>query len=165
MPKPTQPKKSQANTSGSDPLIDPASVTGEFTAYCNYYYELTVQLAKRQERFKTLLDNAPLYSGETLLTDIDAIIAYYRETQAQKANVDETMEEILKTERTILMIMQHFEIPFGRILTGVIPGLVEYQVWADDTDAIHLRKTKDLEPEKVPDNVIRITFSGMEDWD
>jgi len=42
-------------------------MTGEFTAFCTRYYQLTQLLSKREERFNNLLHHAPLYSGQTNL--------------------------------------------------------------------------------------------------
>ena len=133
---------------------------GEFTAYCNRYYELTTLLAEREERLKNLLDNAPCYCGQTSLSEVDAIISYYRNVQAAKAKTDKTFDDIKQTERLILMIMRYFEIPPGTVLTGVIPGELEYELWADENDALHIIKTKNLQPEADNPNVIEIKI-----WD
>jgi hypothetical protein len=61
-------------------------MTNEFTAWCNYYYQLTMLLSEVEDHFKNLLDNAPLYSGQTRLSQVDAIIGYYR--AAQCLNLD-----------------------------------------------------------------------------
>jgi len=137
--------------------------TNEFTAYCNYYYNLTIKLAKQQERFKTMLEDAPVWRGQYRLSEVDAIINYYRRTQGEQAKVDAVLDDMRETERTILMIMRHFEIPPGYVLVGEIPGSLEYEIWADDTDAIHIRKTFDLAPLQLPDNIIEIKVSGWED--
>src|ERR1039457_5718491 len=97
-------------------------MTGEFTAYSNRYYELTKLLSKREERFKNLLDNAPFYCGQTSLSEVDAIISYYRKVQAAKAKIEKTLADMREAARPILMIMRHFEIPPGTVLTGEIPG-------------------------------------------
>ncbi|MDB4905076.1 MAG: hypothetical protein JWQ63_4357 [Mucilaginibacter sp.] len=135
-------------------------ITGEFTAYCNRYYELTKLLSKREEHLKNLLDNAPLYCGQTSLSEVDAIISYYRTVQAAKAKAEKTFYDMKETERFILMIMRYFEIPPGTVLTGVIPGELEYELWADENDALYINKTKSLQPEADNPNVIVIKI-----WD
>lgn len=135
-------------------------MTGEFTSYCNRYYELTKLLSRREERFNNLLANAPLYCGQTSLSEVDAIISYYRTVQAAKAKTDKTLDDMRQTERFILMIMRHFEIPPGTVLTGEIPGELEYELWADENDALYIIKTKSLQPEADNPNVMVIKI-----WD
>ncbi len=130
--------------------------TGEFTAYCNHYYKLTRKLAAREEHFQNLLDNAPVYSGQTSLNEVDAIITYYRDVQAAKADMDKTFYEMKETERIILMIMQHFEITPGTILTGAMPGQLEYELYADETNTLHITKTKNLDPLADNPNIMEI---------
>ena len=140
-------------------------MTGEFTAFCTRYYQLTQLLSKREERFNNLLANAPLYSGQTNLSQIDEIISYYREVQTAKAKMDKTADDKSATERVILAIMQHFEIPPGTTLTGEIPNELEYELWADENDALHIIKTKSLQPEPDNSNVIEIKVWSEEDED
>ncbi len=129
---------------------------GEFTIYCSRYYELTVQHAAQETNLQTQLLNAPVYNGQTLLSEIDAIISYYREVQAAKTEMDKTFDNLKITEGTILRIMRHFEIPPGTILTGEIPGELEYSLWADDNDMLHIIKTKNLAPLVAEENIITI---------
>lgn len=131
-------------------------MTGEFTAYCNHYYVLTQQLTVREERFKNLLDNVPLYCGQTSLSEVDAIIRYYRKVQTAKTKVDETCDEMRETERAILMYMRHFEMPPGTVLNGEIPGELAYEIWANENDTIYINKTKNLAPEPDNANIIEI---------
>jgi hypothetical protein len=138
-------------------------MTGEFTAYCNHYYDLTQQLTAREGRFKNLLDNVPLYCGQTSLSEVDDIISYYRQVQAAKAKVDETCDEMRETERAILMFMQHFEMPTGTVLTGEIPGELQYEIWANENDTLYINKTKDLAPTPDDLNVIEIRLWGGDD--
>lgn len=128
----------------------------EFTTYCNHYYELTQVLSRREDHHQNLLDNAPLYCGETRLSEVDAIISYYRKAQAAKAKVDKTMADMEEAARTILMIMRHFEIPPDTVLTGEIPGELTYQLWADENDRIRISHPKKLEPAPDDPNIIRI---------
>ncbi|HWZ22023.1 MAG TPA: hypothetical protein VNW06_05180 [Cytophagaceae bacterium] len=59
--------------------------------------------------------------------------------------------------------MQHFEIPPGTVLTGEIPGQLEYEVWADENDRVYINKTNDIAPEADNANVIVIKFSGADE--
>ena len=119
-------------------------MTGELTAYCNHYYQLSKLLSKREERLSNLIDNAPFYCGQSSLSEVDAIISYYRNAQAVKAKVDKTLADMKETAGTILVIMRHFGIPPGTVLTGEIPGELEYELWADEDEAVHIGKTKDI---------------------
>lgn len=131
----------------------------EFTNYCNHYYQLNELYTRQLGHLKNLSDDAPLYGGEKHLHQIDAIIAYYRDAQAVKAEADETLEEIKKTGRTILMIMQHFSIPPRTALHGEIPGELAYDVWANENGTVFIEKTADLAPEPDNPNIIVIKFS------
>jgi hypothetical protein len=131
-------------------------MTGEFTTHCNHYYELTKLLSRCEEHFKNLLDNAPLYCGQTSLSEVDAIISYYRKVQAAKAKIEKTADDIAEAARPILMIMRYFEIPPGTVLTGEIPGELKYEIWADEHDALYISKPKNLQP--APDNPNVITI-------
>jgi len=131
-------------------------MTGEFTDYCTQYYHLTKQLTEQDERFKTLLDNAPPYTGQRNLSDLDAIISHNRKVQAAKAKVDKTFKAWKDTARNILQQMQYFEIPPGSVLTGVIPGELEYEVWANEKDDVFIIKARDLPQEAVNPNIIYI---------
>lgn len=131
---------------------------GEFTGYCSYYYKLTTRLAERSHQLDMLVDNAPHYSGETNLSEIDAIITYYREAQAVNAEVLQIISEMKAAETAILGLMDHFQIPRNKVLAGEIPEEVEYQLWADETNEINIRKTKNLEPDDNA-NIITIKLS------
>ena len=113
-----------------------------------------------EEHFQTLLNNAPLYCGQTRLSEVDAIIGYYRAVQAEKAKMDQLGEDVKEAGNTILMMMRHFEIPPGTVLTGEIPGEMAYEVWADEQDRIQIRKTVDLAAEQDNPNIMVIKLSG-----
>jgi len=132
---------------------------GEFTSACNRFYYQTQQLKADQEAFKNLLEDAPPYRGETHLNQLDTLIRIYRDVQAAKKRVDETMAAIIKTERDILLMMRHFEMAPNTILTGIIPDELHYKIWADETDRLHIIKTKHLEPEEDGPNVIRVKLN------
>jgi hypothetical protein len=129
---------------------------------CNRYYRLTELLAKQQKRLVKLLDNAPLYCGQTSLAEIDAIIRYYREAQAANADVEKTGSDLKETARNIMLVMQHFGIPPGTALTGEIANEITYEVWLDEEDNdVDIIKTKDLAPEADNPNVIIIIPSQL----
>lgn len=134
-------------------------MTNEFTAWCNYYYQLSTLFADVEEYFQNLLNDAPLYSGQTRLSEVDALIDYYRTVQAEKTKMDQMTEEVKQAERTILTMMRHFAIPPGTVLTGEIPGEMAYEVWADEQDRIHIRKTEDLAVEEDNPNIMVIKLS------
>ena len=136
-------------------------MTNEFTAWCNYYYELTMLLSEVEEHFINLLNNAPLYCGQTRLSEVDVIIDYQLTVQAELTRLHTMREDVKEAEIAILAIMQHFEIPTGTVLTGEIPGEMAYEVWADEQERIHISKTGDLAAEEDDANVIVIELSGF----
>jgi len=136
-------------------------MTNEFTAWCNHYYQLSMLLSEVREYLESLFKNAPLYCGQTRLSEIDAIIGCCREAQAVKAKADKLEKDLEDAGRTILAIMQHFEIPPGTILSGEIPGEMAYEVWADEWEGIHISKTEDLAPEEDDPNIMVFKFSGF----
>jgi len=133
----------------------------EFTAWCNYYYQFTMLLSEVEEHFINLLNNAPLYCGQTRLSEVDVIIDYQRAAQAELTRLHKMREDVKEAEIAILTIMQHFEIPPGTVLTGEIPGEMAYEVWADEQDRIHISKTEDLVAEEDDANIIVIKLSGF----
>lgn len=131
-------------------------MTDEFTAHCSQYYHLTKLFSARHERFKNLLDNAPPYTNQNNLSDLDAIISYNRKVQAAKTKADKTFKDLTETARTILKMMQYFEIPPRTVLIGQIPGELEYEIWANEKDQVFIGKIRDL-PQEVDDpNVVVI---------
>jgi hypothetical protein len=136
-------------------------MTNEFTAWCNYYYQFTMLLSEIEEYFINLLNNAPLYYGQTRLSEVDVIIDYHRAAQAELLRLHKMREDVKEAEIAILTIMQHFEIPTGTVLTGEIPGEMAYEVWADEQDRIHISKTEDLAAEEDDADVIVIKLSGF----
>ena len=134
-------------------------MTGEFTEWCNNYYQLTTLSAAHDEHFKNLLDHAPPYSGQSSLSDLDAIISHNRKVHAAKAKVDKTLKELTDTAQTILKIMQYFEIPPRTFLSGIIPGELEYEIWANENDQVFIGKVRDLQPPVHNPNIIEIKCS------
>ena len=129
-------------------------MTTEFTTWCSHYYQLTNLFAKHNERFQNLLDNAPSYTGQNNLSDLDAIISYNRKVQAAKAKADKTFKDLTETSRTILAMMRYFEIPPRTVLTGQIPNELEYEVWANDKDQVFIGKIRDLPQEAANPNIM-----------
>ena len=77
--------------------------------------------------------------------------------------MEKALDDMRETERYILMIMRHFEIPHGTLLTGQIPGQLEYEVWANDNDTIYINKIKNLQPEADIPNIIVIKLWSEDD--
>lgn len=140
----------------------------EFTTMCTWYYKLTTRYKKRLAHLNALVENAPVYkldehNWRTNLTEIDAIMKYYYHAQIKKAELDKIAEDMRAVEQDILYVMKFFGIPAFYPLTCQIPGVLEFELWADDHGAIYIRKTADLEPEVLPDNVIVIKTSFWKD--
>jgi len=133
-------------------------MTNEFSGWCSLYYQLRMLYIEQQEQLKNLVDNAPVYCSQTTLGEIDAIMSYYREAQAEKVKADKTFDDLKKTEEIILYIMRHFEIPKGTVLTGVIPGEMELEVWTYGENKLFIEKIRDLEPEPVEPNTTVLKF-------
>jgi len=131
-------------------------MTNEFTTYCTHYYHLTTQLEEHNQHFQTLLDSAPPYTGQAYLTELDAIISHNRKVHAAKAKVDKTYKEWKETAQTILKIMEYFEMPPRTWLTGIIPGELKYEVWANEKGDVFIGKVRDLQPPVHNPNVIEI---------
>ncbi|MCO5950740.1 hypothetical protein [Mucilaginibacter flavidus] len=131
-------------------------MTSEFTDHCTQYYHLTKLLSAQDERFKNLLDNAPAYTGQRNLSELDPIIGHNRKVHAAKARVDKTFKTWQETAHSILKMMQYFDIPPRAILTGQIPGELEYELWANEKDEVYIIKARDLPQEAVNPNIIVI---------
>jgi hypothetical protein len=131
-------------------------MTGEFTSWCTHYYRLTKLFLQHNERINKLLADAPPYTSQRNLSDLDAIISYNRKVQAVKAKADKTFKHLTETGRTILKVMQYFEIPPHVVLTGEIPGELEFEIWANENDALFINKIKDLQPGAHNPNIIVI---------
>jgi len=108
------------------------------------------------QQFNNLLADALPYTGQTNLSDLDAIISYNRRVQAAKTKADKTFKDLTETGKTILKMMRYFEIPPRKVLRGEIPGELEYEIWANDKDALFINKIKDLPQEPVDPNIIMI---------
>jgi len=134
-------------------------MNGEVTNLCSRYYRLTQRLESEETTFAHLLANALPYIGQTKLSELDAIIQCNREVQQAKANTEKTADDIRETESTIMQMMQYFEIPPCTKLCGEIEGELEYEIWADKNDALHIIKTKHLAPIIEGPNIITIKMS------
>lgn len=131
-------------------------MTGEFNGYCSQYYTLTLLLEEQEERLSKLLNNAPMYTGQTTLNEVDAILKHYRKLQQVQARIEELTGELQKTEQTILMIMEYLDIPHNTMLTGEIPEKVAFEIWADDNNILCTQKIKDLARPVENANIITI---------
>jgi len=131
----------------------------ELTDSCNRFYQLNELHAQRERDLDNMVLAAPHYNGETVITEIDAIISYYREAQAAKTELEETYIQMKNAQSDILTFMEHFGIPAGIKLSGAIPEELEYEIWADDDNNLQTRKTKNLAADDNP-NMITIKFSN-----
>lgn len=131
-------------------------MTNELTTCCTRYHRLMQLFIDNNQQFNNLLADALPYTGQTNLSDLDAIISYNRKVQAAKAKADKTLKDLTETGKTILKMMQYFEIPPRKVLRGEIPGELEYEIWANDKDALFINKIKDLPQEPVDPNIIKI---------
>ena len=131
-------------------------MTGELAAYSICYYRLSKLFSEQNERFQNLLQAAPPYTGQSSISDLDVIITSNRKVQAAKAKADKTFKDLTETGHTILKMMQYFEIPPRTVLTGEIPGELEYEIWANENDDVFIGKIRDLPQEAVNPNVIVI---------
>jgi hypothetical protein len=139
---------------------------GEFTNFCKRYYELLLQVEEKEMRFLNLLDNALPYTGQTDVSELDAIIHCNRRIQKVRSTADDVIEAKQETEDTILKILEYFEIPPNTRLTCEVPGEYELKVWADDENTVHCYKTKDLAPLEVDEHIITIPFTdSRNDWE
>ena len=138
-------------------------IKNELTRYCNHYYLLRRKLIKRIELFNKLVADEPLYRGETLLTDIDAMICQIRRVQALQVKMDQTRAEFNETGEEILEFFKHFRIPPNTALTGIIEYDMEYQIWADEDDKLHMVPIRSLAPDFDDPNVMYIKFSDWEE--
>jgi len=130
------------------------------TNICNHYYYLMQQLRERYAILSDLEKNAPVYNGQTAVTEIDALMNYYSDGLLAKEKADETLAAVKKTEQKILAIMRAFDIPAGKVLFGEIPGELEYEIWANERGRLYINKIKTLEPEPENPNIITIKL----DW-
>ena len=139
---------------------------GEFTNFCKRYYELLLQVEEKEHRFIDLLDNALPYTGQTDISELDAIIHCNRRIQKIRSIADDVIEAKQETEDIILKILEYFEIPPNTRLTCEIPGLYELIVWADGENTVHCYKTHDLAPLEEDENIITIPFTdSRNDWE
>jgi len=130
-----------------------------FTTICNHYYYLIQQLRARYAILRDMETNAPAYSDQLSLTEIDAVINYYSHGRMAKEQVDETLAEVKKAENRILAIMREFEIAPGRVLYGEIPGELVYEIWANQQGRLYINKIKTIEPEPEKPNVLTIKLN------
>jgi hypothetical protein len=139
---------------------------GEFTNFCKQYYELLQQVEEKEHRFIDLLDNALPYTGQTNISELDAIIRSNRRIQKVRSLADDVIEAKQETGDTILQILEYFEIPINTKLTCEVPGLYELRVWADEENTVHCYKIKDLAPLEEDEDIITIPFTdSRNDWE
>jgi hypothetical protein len=128
----------------------------EFSAACGNYYRLTVLLAEQELHFETLLRNALPYTGQTDLKELDRIIRCNRKVQAARADADKIEKDLRDVQWQILQMMRYFEITPNTRLSGEIPDEKEFEIWADEDNMIHCKKTTDITPPADNANIIEI---------
>lgn len=136
-------------------------MNGEFTAACANYYRLNQKLSEEEEEeayFQNLLQNAIPHTGQTKLAELDQVIACNRKVQQTRDDVDQVQQQLREAEALIMKMMQYFEMPPNTILTGIVPGEMEFEIWADEQDTLHCHKTIDLDPPIEGPNIITIKF-------
>jgi hypothetical protein len=131
-------------------------MNNEFNGYCSRHYTLTDLLATQQEHLNNLFNNAPPYTGQTNLAEIDALIKCYRKIQRAQDRIDNTRASLRETERIILMVMQYFGIPPRTVLIGEVIEQLQFEIWADEGDTVYTKKIRDLVPPTDEANIIRI---------
>jgi len=70
-------------------------MTNEFTAWCTQYYRLTTRFETAYKRYKNLSDNAPLYSGQHSINELNHLMSYTRtlETARVKGMFPESQKQ------------------------------------------------------------------------
>lgn len=132
---------------------------GEFTNYCKRFYDLLCQWTELEWRFNKLLNEAMPYTGQTAISELDAILHTSRRIQKARAKADECITQLQQTEQTLSQIFAWFEIQPNTVLTCEVTGFFELELWMDDDNNVHCIKTKDLAPLEKDANIITIHFA------
>src|SRR6202012_1598050 len=119
-------------------------MTGEFTDMCRTYYGQQCLLTKLEKRFARMLADALPYTGQTHISELDAIIACNRAIQKARDEAEDCKAAKQKTANTILKVLAYFEIQPNTKLTCEVPGEFELQLWAEEDNTIHCLKTKEI---------------------
>ena len=139
---------------------------GEFTNFCKRYYEQLLQVEEKEHRFIDLLDNALPYTGQTDISELDAIIHCNRRIQKVRSIADDVIEAKQETEDIILKILEYFEIPPNTRLTCEVPGEYVLVLWADEENTVYCSKIRDLAPLEMDENIITIQVTDSKNsWE
>jgi hypothetical protein len=129
---------------------------GELTNLCHQYYDLMLLTDQQVTHFNALVEKALPYTGQTNAKELDAIIRCNRRIQKALAEAESSTAAMKKIGRTIIKIMEYFEIEPYTSITCELPGEIELDVWADEEKNVHCYKTKDLDPVIGNPNIITI---------
>lgn len=132
------------------------------SALCSHYYKLKIKLHKQDDRFKLLFDNVLKFDGNVTVTELDAILVSTGKVCAAHDKTQVTFEKVKETEQKILHLLKWLGVRPRWFLTGQIPGELEYELFYDMNDNVHVVKTRDLEPEPVNPNIISIDLGAWE---
>lgn len=112
---------------------------------CSHYYNLTVKVEKRDERYRQLCEDVLTFDLNVKVSEVDEIIESRLKLVKAFETYQVTFEKWKETEKKILTILKQLGIRPRWTLTGEIPGELEYRVWYDLKDNVHIMKTWDLE--------------------
>jgi len=135
-------------------------MNGLLSGLCAHYYKLKLKMYKQDDRFKMLFDNMLKFDGHVTVAELDAI---WESTSNVCIASDDTMitfEKVKETEQRILKMLKSMGVRPRWFITGQIRGELEYELFYDMNDNVHVIKTKDLEPEPVNPNVITIDLGA-----
>jgi len=141
---------------------------GQFTYYCKLFYDQMLKLFKQENRFELLLEFALPYTGQTTVSELDEILNCNDYIQKARARADETRKALFETEKIIIKIMDHFEIPPETKLYCQVPGEVELMLYRKENNRVYMFKERDLAPLPGNENMIVIKLSngaGVDDED
>jgi hypothetical protein len=131
-------------------------MTNEFTALCAQYYRLTTRFEMAYKRYKNLSDNAPLYSGQHSINELNDLMSYSRTLETARTKGAKIFKDLTETAQTIVAIMRSFGIPPRTVLLGEIPGEIEFELWTHETGGVVINKLRDLPKEPENPNMIYI---------
>jgi hypothetical protein len=140
-------------------------MSGMLAALCSHYYKLTVKVEKRDEHYLQLCEDALTFNLNVTVDEVDEIIDSKLKLVKAFESYQVTFEKWKETEKKILNILKQLGIRPRWTLAGKIPGELEYWVWYDLKDNVHIMKTWDLEPEPPNPNIITIKMAPFLDED
>jgi len=134
-------------------------------ALCHHYYNLTVKVEKRDERYQQLCEDVLTFDMNVKVSEVDELIESRLKLVRAFETYQVTFEKWKETEKKILTIFKQFGIRPRWTLTGEIPGELEYMVWYDLKDNVHIMKTWDLKADSINPNSITSRIADDDDFD